>query len=380
MKNIYIIDYNITSFTDFMRKYLYIGLLLSLIYPFTLHSTDIYISSEGKVKIYTSLNPWIIPGDMKLGSTVLVVSTPNTNEGVRIISSCDHRESILYEKTSDSKTLYVIELRFPNVCEQKDIFIGDKENVFTDTIFSPPLSSTSETESIFMNTKSSELLDIMRSEVPKIQKGTGTAIVEKLDYIETLYKNLSMNLRGDIARDILNNREESKYTIPVNGYNLPTKDNAIPGTGRPHRRNVTDGIHHGWDIMAPVGTPVQALTKGKIIRIVNDWTWDDFNKLKRSHLTTDDLLTNLDIYRGNQIWLQGMDGNVTFYSHLSRISPDITIGTQVDTGDYIGNIGITGVPDKNYKDVHLHFEIQVNPFREDMKNPNYLDIMRWNYE
>jgi len=74
-----------------------------------------------------------------------------------------------------------------------------------------------------------------------------------------------------------------------------------------------------------------------------------------------------------------MDGNVTFYSLLSKISPNITVGTVVHAGTYLGNIGVTGVPEKNYKDIHLHFEIQQNPFREDMKNPTYLDIMRWDY-
>lgn len=131
--------------------------------------------------------------------------------------------------------------------------------------------------------------------------------------------------------------------------------------------------------MAPMGTPVQALSKGKIIRIKNDWSWDDFNALKRENLTRDDEFLNLDIFRGNQVWLQTMDGNVTFYSHLSKISDDIVLGASVDKGTYLGNIGRSGVPDKNYKNLHLHFEIQQNPFREDGKNPNYLDIMRWDY-
>jgi murein DD-endopeptidase MepM/ murein hydrolase activator NlpD len=170
-----------------------------------------------------------------------------------------------------------------------------------------------------------------------------------------------------------------RYLSPVAGYELPYKDKLIPGAGRPYRRDTTDGIHHGWDILAPFGTPVQTLAKGKVIRVINDWTWGDFKKLKKGNLTRDDELMNLNIFRGNQIWLQTMDGNVTFYSHLSKISPDITVGSEVNAGTYLGNIGISGVPDKNYKDIHLHFEVQQNPFQEGMKNPTYLDIMRWNY-
>lgn len=33
--------------------------------------------------------------------------------------------------------------------------------------------------------------------------------------------------------------------------------------------------------MAPMGTPVQSLSKGKIIRVVNDWSWGKFNILKK---------------------------------------------------------------------------------------------------
>lgn len=131
--------------------------------------------------------------------------------------------------------------------------------------------------------------------------------------------------------------------------------------------------------MAPYGTPVRAIAKGKIIRIINNWSWDDFKKLKKGNLTKDDEAENLNIFRGNQIWLQTMDGNVTFYSHLSAISPEISVGSLVEGGINIGNIGTSGVPDKNYKDVHLHFEIQKNPFIENQKNPDYLDIMRWDY-
>ncbi|NCP77499.1 M23 family metallopeptidase [bacterium] len=132
-------------------------------------------------------------------------------------------------------------------------------------------------------------------------------------------------------------------------------------------------------MLAPLGTPVQALFKGKIIRIKANWNWNEFNNLKKENLTKDDELRNLDIFRGNQVWLQTMDGNIIFYSHLSKISPDIVVGSSVEAGIYLGNIGISGVPDKNYKDIHLHFEVQKNPFQKDMKNPTDLEIMRWDY-
>lgn len=275
--------------------------------------------------------------------------------------------------------IYIIRLSFPVVCDAPSIVIGDKENIFTDTVFFLPMVSRSERESIFMNTDSTELLAIMRQEIPSAPEKPGIGIAEKLTYLQTLYKTLSAIYLSDLARDILNDRSMIKYTSPVNGFSLPSKDILIPGANRGYRRDTTDGIHHGWDIMAPFGTPVHALSKGKIVRIIDNWGWNDLAQLTRGNLQEDDKLQNLNIFRGNQVWLQAMDGNVVFYSHLSKISPDIAVGSLVDAGTYLGNIGVSGVPEKNYKNIHLHFEIQQNPFHEDMKTPTYLDIMRWDY-
>lgn len=100
----------------------------------------------------------------------------------------------------------------------------------------------------------------------------------------------------------------------------------LPGSGRPYRKDTTDGIHHGWDLMAKVGTPVVALGDGVILRVVKGFAWRDFGSLVKSDaLSSDQELSNLDVYRGNQVWLKTADGNVTFYSHLSQIAPDVAV-------------------------------------------------------
>lgn len=364
-----------------MSKKLHFLLIATLLLaPFTLHSTDIYTSSHGEVRIHANLNPQIVPEDPKLGSTVLVVSAPTDKKDIHIVTPCKHKESVLFrESLKNRKTIYIIQLTFRESCGTTDISIGDMENVFTDSRFPLPMKPFWKVENRLMNTDSSRLLETMRKETILVSEKKDTDIRKKLAQLQMIYRNLSIDLESGIARGILNDREDTKYFSPVVGYGLPNKDKLIPGTGRPYRKDTTDGIHHGWDIMAPIGTPVQSLAKGKIIRIVNDWNWGKFHALKRRSPTEDDKLRNLDIYRGNQVWLQTMDGNVTFYSHLSKISRDIAVGTIVDARTYLGNIGVTGVPEKNYKDVHLHFEIQQNPFHEDMKNPTYLEIMRWDY-
>jgi hypothetical protein len=325
------------------------------------------------------MNDHIVPGNPKLGSTLLIVSAPITMKNIHVVIPCEHQEEILHTKISKDKNItYIIQLRFPVACEVSEISIGDSENIFTDTHFPLPIESLSQIEDNAINMHSTKLLTVMR-EQPVISEKSGTSVIEKLHQVQMLYKNAYILLRSDIAQGILRDRDIVKYISPVAGYKIPTKESVIPGAGRPYRKTTTDGIHHGWDIMAPLNTPVQALSKGKIIRIVNDWKWSDFSGFKSGKLTKDDEFLNLDIYRGNQVWLQTMDGNVVFYSHLSHIAPDIVVGSHVDRGEYIGNIGTSGVPDKNYKNIHLHFEIQKNPFREPGKVLSPLDIMRWDY-
>lgn len=209
------------------------------------------------------------------------MTAPSEKEDLRIVTPCKHRESVLHEETKEDETkVSVIQLAFPSACDTRQISIRDRENIFTDTVFSLPMESFSQLENGLINTDSDRLLGIMREpSVPLPEKGS--SIKTRLEYLRAVYTNLDIALMGDTARDILHDRDNGKYISPVAGYHLPTKDNIIPGAGRPYRKDTTDGIHHGWDIMAPFGTPVRALSKGKIIRIVNDWSWAKFDTLKK---------------------------------------------------------------------------------------------------
>lgn len=118
--------------------------LLSILFviPFTLHSTDIFHSSEGLVKIHANLNPHIIPADPKLGNTVLIVSAPMGMKTIHLVTSCEHKESILYKSPAkEGKMLYVIQVSFPVSCDVTDISLGDRESVFIDTTLSLPIES-----------------------------------------------------------------------------------------------------------------------------------------------------------------------------------------------------------------------------------------------
>lgn len=88
--------------------------------------------------------------------------------------------------------------------------------------------------------------------------------------------------------------------------------------------------HHGIDIAAPIGTPVEATRKGQVTRV--EWN---------------------DIY-GNMIVIDHGGGLESLYGHLSGIS--IKVGYPVIAGTKIGSCGNTG----KSTGPHLHFEIRKN--------------------
>ena len=85
--------------------------------------------------------------------------------------------------------------------------------------------------------------------------------------------------------------------------------------------------HKGVDIMAPSGDKEFAYTAGSI--------W----------------LEKYEPAGGNDLWLQGDDGNIYFYAHISRYA--VTTGTRVKAGQLVADVGETG----DALAPHLHFEV-----------------------
>jgi len=192
-----------------------LALLAVLLSPLTLHSTDVYISSQGVVQIRANINPHIVSGDPKLGNTVLVVSAPATKGGIHVVTPCEHRESVLHKEAKEDGTMvYIIQVAFPVACESTDVSIGDWENIFTDTALRLPIESFSKMENSLINTDSTRLLGIMRAPALPIPEKKPT-IADKLQHLQVVYKNLDITLVGDTARDILHDRENGKYISPV---------------------------------------------------------------------------------------------------------------------------------------------------------------------
>ncbi len=100
--------------------------------------------------------------------------------------------------------------------------------------------------------------------------------------------------------------------------------------------------HQGVDMMARHGTPVYAITSGRITR------------LKNSGLG------------GISLWMYGDDNNEYYYTHLQGYASGTSTGKRVAAGDLIAYVGSTG--NASASAPHLHFEVHpgggsaVNPY------------------
>jgi hypothetical protein len=176
---------------------------------------------------------------------------------------------------------------------------------------------------------------------------------------------------------ILEARTE-KFQMPIAGASLPTLDTYLPNSPRPYRADKTDGIHHGWDFYTREGENVLAIADGKIIHIKRDFNWQEMKSLHRGR-SPQELQENLDVYRGNTVYLKTESGHVAIYAHLDAIPEDLTVGQKVAAGDVLGKVGDSAVPDKKYL-YHLHFELAMNPF-DDRKAGRYVfeNVLLWSY-
>jgi murein DD-endopeptidase MepM/ murein hydrolase activator NlpD len=178
-------------------------------------------------------------------------------------------------------------------------------------------------------------------------------------------KEKELQYKKEIIEHILKWRS-LKYSIPVAGYSLPIWNSKIPNAWRPYRVWFTDGIHHAWDIDAPVWTPVIALDDAIVVRVVDNWDWGTLSNLRKGkNLTREDMERNLDILRGNQIWIKTMKGEVVMYNHLETVTSDLEVWDLVNRESTLWTIWISWVPEADYSDSHLDFSIMVNSYNPD---------------
>lgn len=195
--------------------------------------------------------------------------------------------------------------------------------------------------------------------------------------IKSDYRLSSLRLREFFANieQILSARD-THFSLPIPDSLLPTKSTHLPNAARPFRAGTTDAVHHGWDFYVSEGTPVRAIEEGTIIHVKRDFTWNEMNNLHNGNSELEQQ-ENLDIYRGNTVYLKTLSGHVAIYAHLSDIPSNIQIGTHVTQGEVVGHVGDSAVPDKKYL-YHLHFELAMNPLKDTRAGTyTFDDVLIW---
>jgi len=129
----------------------------------------------------------------------------------------------------------------------------------------------------------------------------------------------------EATEDLLEDLRGRKLMMPVKGVDFKNvKDSFTEGRG--------DHMHEAVDIMATKGTPVIAVSNGKIVKL--------FYSVRGG----------ITIYQ-----FDPSEKYAFYYAHLDKYAPDIEEGDDVKQGDVIGYVGTTGNAPKDTP--HLHFAI-----------------------
>ncbi|WP_016949258.1 M23 family metallopeptidase [Anabaena sp. PCC 7108] len=119
----------------------------------------------------------------------------------------------------------------------------------------------------------------------------------------------------------------------IAGYPLPSGTTvALPYGWQINPINKAVFFHSGVDLIAPVGTPVEAIAPGIVV----------FAKDQNSY--------------GKLVIINHIGGYQSRYAQLETIN--VTLGQNIKAGDILGTVGTTGIPTSG--EPHLHFEMRFN--------------------
>lgn len=125
-----------------------------------------------------------------------------------------------------------------------------------------------------------------------------------------------------------------KWIWPLDDHSRITSDYGAPRNGNTHK---------GIDIAAPKGTPIKAVSNGKVITVYTVCS-QTVNSCTQ------------DCCWGIYIEIDHGNGLVARYSHINPGSPRVSVGETVTQGQIIGETDNTGYSKGN----HLDFEVKLN--------------------
>lgn len=342
-----------------------------------------YINFTKKIS-FNSTSWKNIFSDIQWLKYVVVSFTSNRDISDAIIQThCKSETSFI---TQEENTYFFKFILLDQLCQNPNFSLKQWEEIFVNTNFILTLEKKVDVYSLILDYSSQDIVKTQvalsekikqYSQYKELKETPWTSFMSQLKnqrfYNQLVYKE-------SILEEVINKRQE-KYSIPVKWYKISDELSVIPNADRNYRKEYTDWIHHWWDIMAPLWTPVSAIDDWIIIRVVRGFEYADISNIKQTGLLThSDKLRNLDILRWNQIWLKTMKWDVIFYSHLNTIYDNIEEWVILKQWTDLWTIWVTWVPDRNYSNFHLHFPIQKNPY--DIKKAwkySLEDIMDWDW-
>lgn len=344
--------------------------------------TDLIFSTQ--IRVNTLISPNIYLGDKKLSQTVIGYESTTDLKNAQVQSSCALDSRYLWKYNS----VYYFLVSFTwEVCKDNFLTLHNKGENIPEASQKLNIVSYRDIFNILTDYPTSNIQSFYASLNDVLQKNSMYKTFDTQN-IET-YMSLRKKQRkyeealyqAEIVQQILSGRLK-KYISPVIWKDLPRTYSKIPNSGRPYRESYTDGIHHGWDIDWNLWDEIVALDDGMIVRIVNGFQFTDLSRIEYwENLSYEQELKNLDILRGNQVWLKTTKGEIVFYSHLDNVYDYLEEGDMVERGTPLGTMGSTGVPEEWYDDYHLHFEIQVNPYNpENAGKYNFEDYLKWDWK
>lgn len=368
-----------------MRKYILLiaTLIIGCVWGYGLvFWGNIIFSSD--IRFGTTLWKQVILDDTNLSKNIIVYQSNTNLSSYEVFSICVTDSRFL----DSAQWLYFFEILYSSEnCKSESIVLKKGDTIYADTTENIKITTKTDILAKYIDYDTNSLLVIQKQyqkilSINAIYKNyTGTDIIKYLKYALGNRQYGEAKINYDIITEVITGRDK-KYISPVSWATLSTQSSKIPNSGRPYRASYTDWIHHGWDIDTNFRDPVIALDDGIIVRIVDGFqNSSDFSKIVYSpNLDENQKLKNLDILRGNQVWLKTMKGDVVFYSHLNSIEEGISEGARVSRWDLLWKIGVTGVPEVGYDDYHLHFAVMKNPY---IKGREWLydfwDYMAWDW-
>lgn len=364
-----------------LKKIFFIFLFLSFVFWYTITDSSFYKNSDINFKWVLNKDIYLWNSDFRQNLVVYESNIDISNYKIQSVCNLD------FKLLSKNQNNYIFLLNFlDDKCSNNNFYLKDKENnIISNTNFELNLINDFDLYNKYSDYSTKDLEKIL-FELDKKQDSLKLYSKVKINSlnINFLKKNrlyLEYVYNINIIKNIIKKRED-KYLIPVVWHKLPNWKNIskFPNWPRPYRADYTLWVHEWWDIDAPYWTKVVSLDDWIIINIVSWFKFEDLDKIKKWNISYEEKLINLNYLRWNQVWIKTMKWDVAFYSHLSEINPELKIWDIVKKENFIWKTWITWIPDKNYKDYHLHIELRKNPYNY-KKAWNYtkLDYMWWDW-